>query len=120
PAQAGRYDRARPLVSGMNIHVTAPSTSAADAVANATPKPRVCASDAMSSGASALPMRPILNVNPVAVARTVVGYNSAMIAPKPLKYPVLKNATTGPSMRSAVADRVLPYATTRTADASRY
>src|SRR6266853_553204 len=86
PAFFDRHQcNAMPFVSGMNIHMNAPRISATDAVANATPKPRDCASDAMRNGAAALPIRPMLNVKPVAVARTAVGYSSAMIAPKPLK-----------------------------------
>ena len=80
-----RYWSARPRVSGIHRHATAPSASAADAVANAAPNPLCYASDAISSGASALPTRPMLNVRPVAAARTAVGSSSAAIAPKPLK-----------------------------------
>jgi hypothetical protein len=68
-----RECNARPRVSGIQNHVNEPSSNANDAVANAAPNPFRCASDAMRSGARALPMRPMLNVKPAAAARTAVG-----------------------------------------------
>lgn len=49
-----------PRVSGIPDHAMAASTNAIEAVANAAPNPRVCASEPTANGATALAMRPML------------------------------------------------------------
>src|SRR5215831_4965487 len=87
-------------VSGIQIHVDAPSTRPIARSANAVPKPFVSASEPITNGDTALPIRPTLYVNPVAVARIAVGYSSPVTAPKPEKNPVAKNVVTGASTAS--------------------
>src|SRR5262249_57098690 len=82
-----------PRVSGIQIQSTAAAMNAAEHTSSAAPKPCVSASEPTRYGAAALARRPTLYVNPCAVARTAVGYTSAVTAPKPLKYPVAVNAT---------------------------
>ena len=62
----------------------------------------------MTNGAAALRSLPLLYVTPSAVARMAVGNISDATAPKPLKYPVPKNATKGPSTSSNIGSRVEP------------
>ena len=63
----------RPRVSGSQIHVAAPMSNAPASIENATPNPCVCAIEPTRNGATALPRRPTLNVNPCAIARMDVG-----------------------------------------------
>ena len=79
------------------------------ATVNARLKPRVVASAPTVNGAAALATRPRLYVNPCAVARTAVGYTSAVTAPNPLKKPVPKHATNGPINSSASGAVIDPY-----------
>src|SRR5262249_25704935 len=67
------YCSSRPRVSGITLQVNAERRYAAPVTAKAMLNPRVVASAPTVNGAAALAIRPMLYVNPCAVARTAVG-----------------------------------------------
>ena len=100
---------------GVDTGGTFTDVVAADGTITKLPSTPADPAEAVAQGAAALATLPMLYVSPCAVARTEVGYNSAVTAPNPEKYPVAKNAVGGPSINNAIGFDVDAYANTNTA-----